>query len=345
MNNTMYFLAFALVCFSLLWIAFGPAWQEWRHPTDLQPLPIAANYTSNIDHFSDQFRAIALARITGQPMSSHAVFEFVPDTHDQVDWSAAKRPLISFNALKSRRAIECRPPLFVNGDVVLDANNRFSGLHAQGNVQLGPNSEISEWAHADGSLYLQAGCIALRRISSAIAIALDHECCFERLHAPVVHFGPDTGQPATADEPSLIESSFSEIDGAVRRSDSLYLVQGNCKLPRGRLYRGSLIVTGRLLIGTCTQVIGDVKARAGVVVGAKARIEGALTSEKQIQLLSQASVMGPVVSETVILMGGHSRIGSPALPTTVSAENIVAEAGAVAHGTVWARDLGVVWSG
>jgi hypothetical protein len=73
-------------------------------------------------------------------------------------------------------------------------------------------------------------------------------------------------------------------------------------------------------------------------------VHGSLCSEQQLQLLEQASVLGPVVSESVILLGPHVRLGLPDAPTTVSATHIMAEAGAVAHGTVWAREGGVVWA-
>lgn len=79
-------------------------------------------------------------------------------------------------------------------------------------------------------------------------------------------------------------------------------------------------------------------------MGDHARVQGSLCSEKQIQLLDHAQVAGPVVSESGILLGAGVQVGSPQALTTVSAETIMAEAGARAHGTVWARQLGIVWS-
>jgi predicted acyltransferase (DUF342 family) len=122
------------------------------------------------------------------------------------------------------------------------------------------------------------------------------------------------------------------------------MIKGDCDLPAGKTYRGSLVVTGYLSIGAGTRIIGDVKARMGIVVGAGAVIGGSLICEKKIQILEQACIKGPVISETVILIGACSRIGIPEIPTTLSAKNIIAESGVVAHGTVWATELGVVWS-
>jgi hypothetical protein len=36
-------------------------------------------------------------------------------------------------------------------------------------------------------------------------------------------------------------------------------------------------------------------------------------------------------------------VGTVGLPTTVTAQNIMVAEGVTAHGTVWAREAGVVW--
>jgi len=338
------FLAFGLACASLMGLAFGPAWREWRRPTDSQPLPVSLSYTSDIDHFAEVFRETALATIAGGTPVAGSAFAIVPARIERMDWAAAVRPLLSFNPIRATGEIECKPPLYVIGRIETDAGASFSALYVQGAIRLGPGSEIAEWAYAEDIIHLGQGCIALRRISSAVAVELDRDCCFERINAPVVRFGLAHGLAPGRMQAEPVEASLSTLAGAVRRSDSLCMVNGDCDLPPSRLFRGSLVVTGRLTIGASTRIIGDVKARKGVFVGPGARIVGALTSEKDIMIQDGAVIRGPVVSETEIQLGTGAVIGGPDNPTTVSAESIYAEAGAVAHGTVWARDLGIVWS-
>jgi cytoskeletal protein CcmA (bactofilin family) len=328
----------------LLLIALRPAWQEWRHPTDVLALPVAPNYTSEIDHFADEFRQIALARMSGSPVPKNQRFDFLPAVFDGADWKDAKRPLISFSSIQTAKGIHCPQTLFISGSMDGGEGNRFTGLFVQGGMRLGANSEIVEWAHSDDAMHFESGCTALRRISSSVAVEMDRECCFERVHAPVIRMGVGPVPQSVRAEPVLVQANFSDLNGAIAQTSALTMIRGDCRLPSGRRYKGSLIVTGRLFIGEGTEIQGDVKARAGVVVGQQARIEGSLISEKQIQILEHAFIAGPVISETVILMGAHCRLGVPLRPTTVSAENILAEAGSIAHGTVWARDLGVVWS-
>ena len=53
-------------------------------------------------------------------------------------------------------------------------------------------------------------------------------------------------------------------------------------------------------------------------------------------------VGGPLVSETHVLLHTRARVGTLEAPTTVSASDILIDRGVTTHGTVWARQAGVV---
>lgn len=342
------YLIFIVISTALLLVAFRPAWAEWKHPTDTEPLQVLPNYTSDIDHFADQFRSAVMDRLSGDMSTYTDVFDFAPAVLDDLDWSLVQRPVVCLTSVRPQRAIGGMAKLFVHGSIDTSQPSDFGALLAEGAIRLAPGSVIHDWAHGDGVVHLGRGCTALRRLSSSSALELEDNCCFERLQAPVIQLGlADTlppPRPHKAHSRQLTEAHFSELDGARQQAPGVTLIEGNCKLPRGHSYLGSLVVTGRLSIGAGTEIFGDVKARDGVVMGAQARVHGALCSEQQIQLLELASVRGPLVSESVILLGAHVRIGLPEAPTTISAVHIMAEAGAMAHGTVWAREGGVVWA-
>lgn len=340
----VYLVLFGTVCFGLMAIAFRPAWQEWRDPTDCEPLPVASTYSNNIEHFATQFRALALSKLATRTLALDSYVKFLPATVSSVDWADARTPLIADASLTTVGPIDCKAPLFVNGDLHAEQPATFTALLAEGEVELAPNSKILDWAHAEKTLRLGRSCVALRRVSSRTAIEMASQCCFERLHAPVIRFGTTHPPKILKDAHELVESSFLNVHGVSRRSASLFMAKGDCRLPHGHLYRGSLVVTGRLYIGSHTKVVGDVKARGGVLLGSHAEVTGALCSDQQIQILQGALVAGPVISETVVMLGVHARVGQPDQPTTISAANVVAESGSVAHGSVWARDMGVTWS-
>lgn len=343
MIPAVYFVFF-IVCIGLIVLAFRPAWQEWRSPTDCSPLPISNNYTSQVDHFAIEFRREIAVAIATAAAGHEQTFDHVPLNPQEMDWSNGPRPAVALHSLDLQHPVKCLTPLYVNADLSSIGHDVFSGVFADGQISLGPNSEIREWVHAEGPVSLGASCIALRRISSGIAINLEQRCCFERLHAPTIRFG-STGKPLPRlSSLARRDESLGSLPGAIRRTNDLYMIKGDCVLPRHCKFTGSLIVTGHLIIGAYTIVVGDIKARKGLSLGTEALITGSVVSENEIKLYPRATVGGLVISETSVFLAAGSVIGTPSQPSTVSAEAVIVEAGAIAHGTVWAREVGTVWS-
>lgn len=335
---------FLAICLLMLTMPFVPAYREWRFPEDFAPLPISRQYANEIDHFADQFRDKALADMSVLNESKHKHFELVCDPPSDMDWLAPTRPLISQHDIDLPSAIRCHQPLYAMSSLDCARDSSFAAVFSEGDIRLGPYSEILEWAHADGAIKLDVACIALRRLSSKVAIDLAAQCCFERVHAPVIRFGEIPVDTPPAEAPGVFSADIDMLPGAIRRTPSLYMIKGDCSLPPGHVFKGSLVVTGRLIIGNYTTIIGDVKVREGTIIGTGVRIIGSLTCEDRIYILDHAEVAGPLISETDIVLGAGTVIGRLDAPTTVSAENIIAKAGARSHGTLWARNVGVVWA-
>lgn len=334
--------AFALVCLILLTLPFVPAFFEWRRPTDLASLPVSANYTSDIDHFARRLHADVSARLGQGPSTGYEDFELLPDEPDAEDWQGTGKRLIARGSIVDRNAILNKRPLYVQGDLRAGAESAFTSVYATGDIALGAESEIHDWAHADGVLSVGRNGIALRRVSAGVAIALGNETWFERLHAPALHFGSRDGAGPEPYAGSPTEASYADLPDAVQQTPLLFLIRGNCALPPDCVYRGSLVVTGFLTIGMGTRVIGDIKAREGVSMGYGAEVQGAVTCEKRVYVFKQARAWGPLVSETDVLIGAGAVIGLPDAQTTVTANNIIVEDGVTVHGAVWAREIGMV---
>lgn len=334
--------AFALVCLILLTLPFVPAFREWRRPTDIASLPVSANYTSDIDHFARRLQADVLARLGEGPSTGYEDFELLPAEPDAGDWKGAGKRLIARGSITGKDAILSKQPLYVQGDLHAAAETAFSAVYATGDIALGAESEIHDWAHADGVLSVGRNGIALRRVSAGVAIALGNETWFERLHAPSLHFGSRDGAGPQPYDGTPSEASYADLPDAVQQTPLLFLIRGNCALPPDCVYRGSLVVTGFLTIGMGTRVIGDIKAREGVSMGYGAEVQGAVTCEKRVYVFKQARAWGPLVSESDVLIGAGAVIGLPDAQTTVTANNIIVEDGVTVHGTVWAREIGMV---
>lgn len=340
--NLLPYAAFALVCLTLLTLPFVPAFREWRRPTDRSALPVAPNYASDIDHFAGRLRTDALAKLGRGEPTGHEDFDFVPDPVADMNWEQAGQRLIAKSSIDSSEPIRSPQPIYVEGGLRAAGGSVFSAVYATGDVHLGEQSEINDWAHADGSLYLGANSIAVRRISAGTAVELGNDTWFERMHAPTLRFGSGLSSAAPVAPVGHAPASFMDLPGAVQQTPSLFLIRGDCALEAGKLYQGSLVVTGFLTVAAGTNVIGDIKAREGASIGPRASVQGALICEKRVYLFTEAQVWGPLVSEGDILIGTRAVVGQLDGQTTVSARNIIIEDGAVVHGEVWAHEIGMV---
>lgn len=337
-------LLFFALCILLLTMPFVPAYREWLSPEDCAPLPISRTYANEIDYFADQFREKALAEMPLIDDSALRNFELVCDPPGKMDWLAPTRPLIAQQPINLQFAVRCQQPLYAMSSISCTRDSSFSSVFSDGDIELGPYSEILDWAHAEGAIKLDIACIALRRLSSKVAIDLAAQCCFERVHAPVIRFGTMPADTPPLESPGAFSADIDMLPGAIRRTPNLHMVKGDCSLPPGRIFKGSLVVTGRLIIGNYTTIIGDIKAREGTIIGTGVRIIGSLTCEDRIYILDHVEIAGPLISETDIVLGAGTVIGRLDAPTTVSAENIIAKSGAAVHGALWARNVGVVWA-
>lgn len=290
---------------AMLAAPFVPAWREWARPTDHGPLRVDADYVNRVDHFARELRESVRAG-----------------------------------------SYQARPgaPVYAEGDFTLAEGGRLAAVLATGDLVLGPGSEVQQWAHADGTIRMAPRGIALRRMSAGVAIELAPDCTFERLNAPLVTFGSQELAPPARDEADLKDRDLAELHGCRAMAPGWYRVDGHVVLPPGARYRGSLVVTGALSVGERSVIHGDVKARSGVVVGAGASVLGTVACERSIHILRGALVRGPVISESDVVLSAGAVVGTPEAPTTITAENIMVASGARAHGTVWARELGVVWA-
>lgn len=301
---------------AMLAVPFLPMWHEWRHPTDHAPLPVRTDDSSVADYFARQLRAALASGRGGAVVSRGAT---------RID-DPARHPA----------------PVYVDGDLETAPGTSFAAVLAEGDLEMGSDAQVTEWAHAEGEMRLGAGTTALRRVSAGKALFLEADCCFERLHAPVIHFGEP---PGTTDAPARIgaELDVASLPGASVRAPGHVRIERDTVLAARTRYRGSLVVIGSLTLGDGAVLAGSAKAYEGVIVGPGAAIEGALVCKKSTHLLEGSRVTGPLASEGDIVISPGVVVGNVAQPTTVSAENIMVAEGVTVHGTVWAHDIGTVW--
>jgi hypothetical protein len=337
---------FVLGSMTFLTIPFLPAWREWRNPSDEDALTVPAHDSNQVSHFARSWRRQRVGGIldaSSIDTSKELQLQHMFDVADVQAWNHSDEPVLATRSDVLATPVECRRPVHAALDFRAAGGSTFSSILSSGCIKLGPLSRVTEWAHADQGLHLGGFSVGLRRLSSDGTIELARGCCFERMHAPAVHFGANRAKSERPVAGAGRPSELSQLPGAEHRGGRLYRVNGNCTIPESRHYVGSLIVTGILTIGAFTSIEGDVKARQGIRLGFHAKVLGAVICEDTIHFLAGSSADGPVTSETDVVLDHGTQVGHEDALTSISAPTIIAESGAVAHGTVWAREAGVVW--
>lgn len=332
---------FALACALLLLLPFLPAWLEWRWPTDSAPLPVPREDGDDPLARAERVRTrVARLRLAGPGVGYEPVRE-VDLLDPEAPAALGGLPVLACRDVRAVGGFELQRLFYAMGDVDFHSLTSFHEVMAEGSLTLGAGSRIRRWGHADRTLRLGERSLAAGQLGSGQAIRLERGCCFQRLHAPDLRFGPEPGPAAPAPDGTAPQPMHA-LPGAVQRAPGHWRVEGNCSVPAGSAFAGSLVVTGVLTLGPGSRVEGSVKAHRGIVVGEAATVTGAAICPQAIHVLRDARVGGPLVSESHLLVRSGARLGLADAPTTVSAAGIVAEEGAVAHGCVRAQDAGVV---
>ncbi|HUN94435.1 MAG TPA: polymer-forming cytoskeletal protein [Burkholderiaceae bacterium] len=344
--------AFTLIAAALLVGPFVPALLEWLRPTDTGPLVVAREYDGDIRYFARTFERIcrdgaglALAevqrerrndmlatlgrdtfRLLGEPASWMATLAAA---------GASVEGLIAATDLELPAGVSIEREVLAYGALSIGSDSVVRSAMAIGDLALSPGATVLRWADAGGSLALADGARVLGRATASTEIRLGHGNEFQRAHAPRIVVG-------TAPAPVAIERVTEvAIEGTPLDRDARFVrVEGDLTIaPRSRV-ACNLVVTGDLSVGALAQIDGSIKAHGRVRIGRGARVWGAIASVKPLVLDPGAQARGPLLSEEQVELLCGARAGDEDAPTTVSADRIVLEEGAVVCGTLWARRRG-----
>lgn len=323
------FLAFlAIATLTLLWFAlpFVPAFAEWRRTGVIEPLPIPADHDGDVRHFAKRFRA-------------YVALEPHREQGETTQEYSARR-------VSTLRAFVAPVPLVVDresvipGDVyattsVFGWNDvEYRGLLADEDVSLGRRSLVTRWIHAAGNLKVGAASALLGRASAERLLRVEEETSFEWLSAPRIEFGA-TSHP---------RPSRKLARRSARPSTQPRCVRGDLDIPAGSQLDEDLVVNGRVHVGGGSIVRGSIKSHGTLELSPDVTIDGSLVSSTGILVGDNCTISGIVVAEGAIQIGTGTWIGSETALSTVTAPTITMAPGATVHGTVWARESGLVQS-
>lgn len=225
--------------------------------------------------------------------------------------------------------------LYVRGNLQIANDSMLRAVLVEGNACLGEGTSVARWIHAQGELEAGPECRLFGRASAKASITLGHGTIFERMHAKIIFAGTQS-RCMYENSPVWKGKSLMEMRlGRVRSGGDFYLRDSDT-------FQGHIIASGRVAIGDNVLVLGSVKARKDAEIGAGTLVEGTIVSRGRMSIAGHCYVKGPVLSEGELIIGPGTQIGTPASPTTVSAPRIRIAPGALVFGTLWARESGEV---
>ena len=160
-----------------------------------------------------------------------------------------------------------------------------------------------------------------------------------RMQAPLIRFGaslPSSAPRAVARTPLAVPPAI--LDQTAER----WLVGGSLNVPPASFHHTSLVTRKHLTIGAGSHIAAGIKSNGDLRLEGDLRIDGAVVCSGTLYIGPGCIIKGPVVCEKTVTIAAGTVIGSLALPTTVTAPEMRIEEGVLAHGSVWAREIGFV---
>jgi cytoskeletal protein CcmA (bactofilin family) len=323
-------------------LPLGPALLELRRSRDAAALPIRCD-DDNICNFAETFRAycrVHLERATQQPAlrDCPAVLLHKGEFHPfrKAENETVRGVVLCSADLTLGQGIVFSDDIYSAGTLIAGSRNVFRSVLGEQDLCLGENNQVLRWLHAGGSISLGSNCRLHGRASAEFIIYLRPGCTFRRMHAPVI--------AAVGDElerkPSRHRSVPFVFGAGMSRFPSR--LDGFFYLPAGATHEGSVIARGKAFLGASSHLEGNLKSRRDLRVSEQVEVQGSLVSASEIYVAENSFVRGPIIAERQVVIRAGAQIGSPECLTTISAPRICLEAGAVVHGTVWARESGEV---
>ena len=317
-----------------------PSLTELRRRRDAAPLPTRSD-DGKIDNFAQSLREYMepLVNLDGEvtcPLRDGAQgrvlrMEDVP----LLPGTPIETPIYAPHSLVFPVPVCLSRELYIRGSLTIAGGSMLRAALIEGEASLGERTSVLRWIHATGNLEAGPESQLFGRASAAGAITLRHGCAFERVQAQAVYFGTQ-GKLAYENSPVWPGSSLVDLRlGRVRSNGDFYLRDSDA-------FQGDIVAIGCVRIEDNVLVIGSVKARTNVEIGSGTHLEGTIVSRGRTTIGARCYVKGPVLSEHEITIGPGTQIGTPACPTTVSAPHIRVAPGAVVCGAVWARESGQV---
>jgi hypothetical protein len=233
--------------------------------------------------------------------------------------------------------------VFARADFVGGAEMRVRALLAVRNADLAIGTVVVRWVHADGALLVGRNSSLFGRATSNTEMRLGPGVRFERIKAPRIIVGADDDEFVPPPTASVLHGepwARPMTDRITRMSADTLRVHGDLTVPPHVVVSSNLVVVGTLTLEQGCQLRGSAKATKGIRLAGANIVTGSLTSMRDIHIGARSHVAGPVIGEALVHVHEHAMVGTPQIPTTITAPRVVLARGTAVYGAVAAREGG-----
>jgi predicted acyltransferase (DUF342 family) len=302
---------------SLVALPMMPAFMELFLRRDIGPLPVK-NRTENVADFAHDFRTLFEDRSEATPHTPAGATAVVLNQHTVL------APGLFF-----------ADHIYAKKRLIAGGSNVFSAILGDSDVDLGGDSTVLCWVHAEGMVVAGAGTQLYGRASARSQVQLGYRCHFERVRAPEVTVVGGAGVAAL--DPALTAAA-SMLDRATER----LLVPKDFVLGTGQTLCRNVVAGGSIYLADSSCVIGSLKSNGAMELEPRVRIAGSLISASHLHIGDECFVRGPVFAEGELVIESGTQIGTPEHPTTVRARRIRIAPRVTVCGSLWAHERGEV---
>jgi predicted acyltransferase (DUF342 family) len=333
---------------------FAFAMREWRRTKGAMASEIDFHYERTEDYLGTSFRRkveewMARASEDGSaPHSTRGESLAVADSLDAPDHAALGDLLLVKGDFSCGTHATLSKELYVQGNCRIGASSIARALAVDGDLALGPDSQVQRWVDCHGSIDIGPGCKLGGRTHSAAAIRFHAGAQAVSLHAVEVlsmpAAAPAPAAPAVVDAfvldpdtvllPEELERAGIDAKRLRRASADTWAYAGDFHPAVPLRCSAKMFVRGacRLPAGSVT---ADLKATGRLEIGERCRCEGALVSSSDILIGSDTALTAPVFADGTVRLARRVHGGESAKPVSVyGRDGVVLDPGVTIHGKV-----------
>jgi len=335
-------MAALILIVTLAWVLLPlvPALLELRSRENLKPLEVTDRSAGRVGFFARNFKQYLDKVLPQEAGAGDYAARLLDGTEfirvnrrtDQLATQQKTEPrVVIFDAPQSLPGDQTYlMEVYSRATLTSGQETNYRAVYSEDDLTLGENNRVFRWVHANGVLSIGSHSVLRGRVSSELKVVMGADVVFERAGAPVIAY-QDVSELPAASRSEL--RSWNLPVGAQKVGDHIR-IDGDLDIPRETLVTGSLVVTGRLRIGTGSLVDGSIKAYQDVELADKARVSGAVVTRSRLAVGEAAWIGGPALAERSVRLGRKSVVGGPSREVSVAGIEVELSEGATVYGQI-----------